>query len=124
MTNKPKAKGTGWETEIVDYLNSFPFPDKAERTGSADFGAADIHMGDWVFEAKAEVKIDLPGYLKQLKTAVERNKFFAPKAAVLIKNRRHSVQDGYAVMTIEEYRRLMAYVAMLESATSSVTGTE
>jgi hypothetical protein len=114
MTNKPKVKGTDWETELVNYLNEFPFPDEAERTGSADFGSGDIHLGEWVIEAKNEARIDLPGYLKQLKAEVARNEFEPLKAVVMVKNRRHSVGDGYALMSIKDYRDLMLYIEVLE----------
>jgi hypothetical protein len=114
MTNKPKVKGTDWETELVNYLNEFPFPDEAERTGSADFGSGDIHLGEWVIEAKNEARIDLPGYLKQLKAEVARNEFEPLKSVVMVKNRRHSVGDGYALMSIKDYRDLMLYIEVLE----------
>lgn len=114
MTNPPKIKGTSWETELVNYLDEAPFPFDFERTGSKDFGAGDIHGGEWVIEAKAEVKIDLPSYLKQLKGEVTRNDFEPLKAVVMVKNRRHSVGDGYAVMSIENYRDQMVYIELLE----------
>jgi hypothetical protein len=114
MTNPSKAKGTSWETEGVNYLNEVPLLGEAVRTGSADFGAADVHVGDWTFEFKAEREIDLPGYLKQLKTAVDRSGRYRTQSAVWVKNRRHSVGDAYVVMSGADYRALMVYLTMIE----------
>lgn len=115
MANPSKAKGTAYETEVVNYLNDVEdIMGKAERTGSADFGAADIHQGDWTFECKAEKSIDLPGYLKQLAAAVTRSGRKQIKSAVWVKNRRHSVDESYVVTSGENYAALMLYIEYLE----------
>lgn len=118
MTNPPKATGTRFETEVVNYLNETPF--NAVRTGSAAVGEGDIHFGsmsddgEWTIEAKAEQKIDLPGYLKQLEGELTRRGAIPFKAAAVVKNRRHNVGDAYAVMRLERFRQLAAYVRALE----------
>lgn len=119
MTNKPKAIGTSWETEVTRFLNEGAFGFQFERVGSRDYGAGDIHGGDWVIEAKNENKLDLPGYLTQLKREVERNDFEPLKSLVFVKNRRHQTKDGYAVMSIGNMRTLMAYVEVLEGLVES-----
>jgi hypothetical protein len=121
MANVNKSNGTRWESLVAGYLSEYGL--EAERTGSANADQGDIHAGEWTIEAKAEAKIDLPGYLKQLSAAVERRRGYKFKAAVLVKNRRHSVQDGYAVMSIESFRSLMVYVNALEGTVQEVTGT-
>lgn len=119
MANVNKAKGTSWETLIAGYLNEYSLD--AERTGSADADKGDIRAGEWTIEAKAEARIDLPGYLKQLDAAVGRREGgYSYKSAVMVKNRRHSVQDGYAVMSIGNYRALMLYVNALEGTCREV----
>lgn len=121
MANKNKAKGTSWESEIVSYLDEADLD--AKRTGSADSGSSDIHfLDDWTAEAKAEARIDLPGYLKQLAAAVSRGGRVAIKSAVWVKNRRHSVKDAYVVMSAENYRALVVYVAALEQTLDSELG--
>lgn len=120
MANVNKAKGTSWETLVAGFLNEYSLD--AERTGSAAADQGDIHAGEWTIEAKAEARIDLPGYLKQLDAAVGRREGgYSYKSAVMVKNRRHSVQDGYAVMSIGDYRALMLYVNALEGTLSEVT---
>lgn len=119
MANVNKANGTRWETLVAGYLNELHLD--AERTGSASADQGDIHAGEWTIEAKAEAKIDLPGYLNQLAAAVRRRKgSYTFKSAVFIKNRRHSVHNGYAVMSIENYRSLMLYVNALEGTCREV----
>lgn len=120
MANVNKAKGTAWESLVAGYLNEYSLD--AERTGSADADKGDIHAGDWTIEAKAEARIDLPGYLKQLAAAVKRRGTYAFQSAVFIKNRRHSIQDGYAVMSIGNYRALMLYVNAMEGTLREVLG--
>lgn len=120
MANLNKANGTRWETLVAGYLNECGLD--AERTGSASADQGDIHAGEWTLEAKAEARIDLPGYLKQLAAAVGRRVGgYTFKSAVLVKNRRHSVGDGYAVMRIENFRALMVYVSALEGTLTEVT---
>lgn len=118
MTNVNKAKGTAWETLAAGYLNEYSLD--AERTGSAAADMGDIHAGEWTIEAKAEKTIDLPGYLKQLAGEIERTGRYSFKGAVMVKNRRHSVKDGYAVMSIDNYRALMLYVNAMEGTLREV----
>lgn len=119
MANPNKAKGTSWETEVVTYLRETGLP--ANRTGSADMGAGDIHVFDWTIEAKHEKVIDLPGYLRQLAASVERRGGPDFQSAVFVKNRRHSTGDGYAVMSIENYRSLMIFVTAMEAMMQDIT---
>jgi len=123
MANPNKASGTAWETAVVGYLNEGKLP--AKRTGSADAASSDIHFAeDWTAEAKAEARIDLPGYLRQLAASVEHGGRTRAKSAVWVKNRRHSVKDAYVVMSAENYRGLAAYVDTLEGILELAIGPE
>jgi hypothetical protein len=120
MANKNKALGTSWETEVVNYLRQSGIP--ANRTGSATAEQGDIHAGDWIIEAKHEKVIDLPGYLKQLQAAVDRRPGgLGYMSAVFVKNRRHSTGDGYAVMSVNNYRALMVFVMAMEAMMQDIT---
>jgi hypothetical protein len=121
MANKPKQTGTLWETTVVNYLNELEF--SAKRTGSAEVEQSDIHCGDWTFEAKAEQRIDLPGYLKQLAASVDRRpEGVHYQSAVWVKNRRHSTGDAYVVMGGHNFRQLMVYIDALESIVAQIEG--
>lgn len=119
MANKNRADGTAWETVVKDYQQSVGLP--AKRTGSAEAEQGDIHTGPWTFECKAEARIDLPGYLKQLAAAVERRQGRPYQSAVWVKNRRHGVRDAYVAMSGENYRSLMVYVTSLEQTLAEMT---
>lgn len=120
MSNPNKDIGTGYETDVKDYLGSVGL--RPKRTGSAEAGQGDIHAGAWTIECKNEKTINLPGYLKQLAAAVERRGAFPYFSAVWVKNRRHGVKDSYAVMSGENYRSLMVYVESLEQAYAEIVG--
>jgi hypothetical protein len=119
MANPNKSNGTRWETTVKDYLNECDL--MARRTGSAEAAHGDIHAMEWTLEAKAEARIDLPGYLRQLAAAVAASGRAPYKAAVWVKNRRHSVKDAYVVMSGEDYRALMVYTSALEGTLESIT---
>ena len=95
--SKERAKGTAWETAVVDYLRiGFPH---VKRTGSADFGAGDIDVAPGVvIECKSVARIDLAAIVDQTEAARTRNK--ADIGAAWIKRRgKSSPADGYVVMT-------------------------
>ena len=121
MANPNKSRGTSWESAVTEYLNESDLD--AVRTGSATADRGDIWFAeDWTAEAKAEQRIDLPGYLKQLAAAVERRGTLALKSAVWVKNRRHGVKDAYVVMSGENYRQLAVYVDALERTLATIQG--
>lgn len=123
MANPPKAAGTRWETELVDYLNVKEL--NAKRTGSEDHELGDFHYGlerEWTGEAKAEAAISIPEYLRQLDGEFGRRGTPPWKGAAFVKNRRHSVGDGYAVMQIRRYRQLVVYVQLLEMMVAGYAG--
>lgn len=104
--SRERAKGTAWETSIVNYLADY-FED-VRRTGSADYGAGDIvgiHPG-LVIEAKNAQRIDLAGWVDQAETAAERNA--ADIAAVWVKRRGHtSPGKGYVVMSGDTFTEIL-----------------
>jgi hypothetical protein len=123
MTNKPRDTGTSFETDVKDYFNERDLG--AERTGSAAFGLADIHFGpgkDWTAETKATQEIDLPGTLDQLDAAVERRGTQGLKSVAIFKHRRKPIGKSYAAMSLENYRRLVIYVSLLEILMEAFTG--
>ena len=101
MANKSGRTGAEWETVVTEYLkaNGFPLAERRVKNGRFDRGD---HSGvpSTCIESKAERAIDIPGYLAELE--VEQENAEARFGFVFIKNRRHSVRDGYAVMTIEK----------------------
>ena len=108
MSNPSGRKGAAWETDVAKYLaEEFPGVERRVKNGVLDRGDITGIPGV-VIEAKAERSIDLPGYLAELE--VEKVNADADFGFVFVKNRRHGVGAGYAVMSIEDARSLLAYL--------------
>ncbi|MFJ9408599.1 hypothetical protein [Streptomyces sp. NPDC101393] len=127
MTNRNKAKGTEWETAAADYLNEtlgqykpnwrdgaralrWKDPrDSNNVTRNVQSGAGDIgDLALWPFagEAKNVATITLPAFIKQAN--VEARRAGADYGVVLIKARGKSTADGFAVMDIATFARVLA----------------
>ena len=108
MANPSGRRGADWEQKVADYLKeAFPLAERRVKNGRYDRG--DITgLGSVVIECKDERSIDLPGYLAELE--VEMANAGADFGFVFVKNRRHGVGAGYAVMSIEDARHLLAYL--------------
>jgi hypothetical protein len=123
MTN---AKGPRFERLIRDYLNEAHL--HAERTGPELLDESDIHFGmvvdkgEWQIEAKDHQSIDLPGYVRQLEASIVRKGAIPFKGAAVVKKRGQGVAEAYAVMRLERYRQLAAYVMVLEVLVNDLTG--
>lgn len=99
--SKTRAKGTSWETSIVNFLSeSFPH---VKRTGSANFGGGDIDLApNVVIECKNVAKIELAAIVAQTEAAAQRN--HADIAAAWIKKRgKSSPAEAYVVMSGSQF---------------------
>ena len=106
MVNPSGRKGADFERKCAEYLaDIFPGVERRVKNGRMDRG--DITgLPNVVIECKAERQIDLPGYLAELE--VEQKNDDALFGFVFVKNRQHSVEDGYAVLSIRRARTLLA----------------
>ena len=105
MTNPSGRRGADWEQKVADYLKeAFPLAERRVKNGRYDRGDTS-GVPNVCIEAKAERSIDLPGYLDELE--VEQANADARFGFVFVKNRRHGIGDGYAVMSIERARALL-----------------
>lgn len=108
MTNRNRDKGTAWASEIVRFLQARGWPNAERRaqTGAHDRGDIAGVVGI-VIEAKAEARIDLPGYLRE--AAVEAANARARHGVAWVKRRgKTSAGDGYVVMDGETFAALLA----------------
>ena len=105
MTNPSGRRGADWEQKVADYLKEeFPLAERRVKNGRLDRG--DIAgIPNVVIECKAERTIDIPGYLGEL--ALEMENADARFGFVFVKNRRHGIGDGYAVLSIAKARELL-----------------
>jgi len=93
--NKSKARGTAFETAIVNYLHDhgFPFSHRKVLTGRLDTG--DIAIGHGVIEAKDCAKIMLSAFVDE--AVVEAVNAKASYGAAVIKRRGKNVSESYVV---------------------------
>ena len=105
MTNPSGRRGADWEQKVADYLKeAFPLAERRVKNGRYDRGDTS-GVPNVCIEAKAERSIDLPGYLDELE--VEQANADARFGFVFVKNRRHGIGDGYAVLSIAKARELL-----------------
>jgi hypothetical protein len=109
VTNRNKAKGTKWESDIVRYLkaNGIPSAHRVAQTGRDDSG--DIHgVSPFILQAKdlASVtdgaRIGVAGANSQ--AAIARESY----GAAVVKRRNHSAANAYVVMDLETFTRMLA----------------
>lgn len=111
MSAANKAKGTRFESEVADYLQSQGVDAKRlPRTGVKDIGdiAFPLKSGATVVvEAKNRAKMDLPTFLEE--AAIESSQYLdkypaanATYPLVIVKRRGKGVHRSYAVFDLDE----------------------
>lgn len=71
MTNANRSKGTAWETRIVEWLRPrFPFVERRAQYGALDRGDL-TGLPGVVVEAKAQQRLCLPEWHRQLQAEVD-----------------------------------------------------
>ncbi len=107
MVNRSKAKGTSWESAIVDYLRTAGWPHVERRTlnGAADRG--DIAgIPGVVIEAKSVKTITLGAFVDE--AGKERANDQADIGVAWIKRRgKTSAEHGYVVMDGAQFAWLL-----------------
>ena len=105
MVNKPKRLGTEWETDVVRYLQEHgePLAERRALVGSADRG--DVAGTDYVWECKNEARINLAGGIDE--TMQETRNAKVSFGFLVVKRRRKSTAEAYAVMTLSQLCRLL-----------------
>ena len=107
MTSPQKRKGSAAELAVAKWLRRLGWI-HAERSRAGwqdDRGDIDGMPGVCI-EVKAEKKIDIPGYLRELEVEIENAKAWT--GTVIIKRRGSTnVDDWYAVMPAKIWGELM-----------------
>jgi hypothetical protein len=108
MTNRNKAAGTKWESDIVSYLKSHGIPTahRVAQTGRDDSG--DIWgVSPFIVQAKTYanladgLRLGLEGAKRQAHVAGE------PFGAAVVKRRGKGAADAYVVMDLETFTRML-----------------
>ena len=103
MVNRPKVVGTTWESAVVAFLREHGFEQAERRALSGGLDKGDIiNAGPYVWEAKNTKSIDLAGGMDELKQEVANCGPTAGYGFLIVKRRRKSTGEGYAVMTLSQ----------------------
>ena len=127
--NRSKARGTAFETDVVNYLNAYGIPvRRMPPAGSKDVGDVQTFDGQWVFEIKNTKSIDLAGACDELDAEMLNADNAALKSAkrgdnpvvrgaaiikrvvrgaAIIKRVRKNVSEAYVVMPLREFADLI-----------------
>ena len=120
MTNPAKAKGTRWESDLKNYFNERGIPARrVAQSGQLDVG--DIHGIDpFVGQAKAYRSV-VDGIREGVHGAtVQAKRAGQPYGVAFVKRPGKSTADGYAVMDIATFTRLLQHLQS-EAATAAPT---
>jgi hypothetical protein len=119
VSSASKRKGDEWERTLVAYLRESGLDaDRLRQTGTEDEGDIAVRFSAFqpsmilVIEAKAENRIDLPGYLRELQ--LEKSHYVKHRAmdpnrvdgVVVIKRRMASAGQAYVVTTVDDYFKI------------------
>jgi hypothetical protein len=109
MVNRSKAKGTAFETDIVNYCLAWGLPDarRVALAGSTDKGDICPCAGV-VIEAKNTQSIDLAGALDQAE--LEAENAGAALGIAVIKRRNRGVNAAYAVVSLDAMVRILRHL--------------
>ncbi len=107
MSSKSKIRGTRWESQVRDYFIGLGFVGVERRalTGNQDKGDLSGIPG-WTLEAKNEARISLATYMDE--TQVEADNAKTPYFAAIVKRRRRSTGQAYAVMPLYQLASLLS----------------
>lgn len=117
-----KAKGTKWETDLVAHLNSHALgARRVAQEGYLDTG--DLHgLDPFIGQAKnwksweSAIREGLDG------AEVQKVRAGQPFGVAFVKRARRGTGDGYAVMTVDTFARLLARLRRVEATLAQLGG--
>ena len=118
MSNPNKARGTRWESDLVNEFHASDLPDARRKvqTGAKDTG--DISLGRWTIEAKAEKSIRLASYVDEANTEAWNARSpgdpSTPFGVAIVKRRGRNVRQAYVVMDLATFIRVEHLLRDLE----------
>jgi|SRR5665213_111930 len=107
MSNPNKAKGTAWESAVVEYLRTHGHRHAERRALSGNTDKGDVTgMPGVVIECKNERTTTLATYMDEV--AVEMTNADAPIGVAAVKRRNRPAADAYVVMTLAQFAHLLS----------------
>jgi hypothetical protein len=110
MSNPSKQKGTLFETEVAQFLQSTGHPLVERRTLSGKNDRGDLSgIPNWTLELKSTKELDLAGAVDEAR--VEAINAGTLWYASIHKRRRKSIGEAYVVMPLMLFTRLLGAVS-------------
>jgi hypothetical protein len=105
MTSPAKAKGSRFEREVVEYINTSLKKDAARRIPVYLFDKGDIHLGEKIIiQCKALKSISTTSVREALDASIKQKRNAArPHAIVCLKNSRHSVAESFVCIYLRDF---------------------
>jgi Holliday junction resolvase len=102
VTNKSKARGTAWETRLVNYLkeHGFPLAERRALSGSNDRGDVSGIVGV-VIEAKNQQTLGLAEWIDE--TVVEKQNAGASIGVCVFPRRNKTTGRAYVLMELDQF---------------------
>lgn len=119
MSNPNKTKGTRWESALVIALKAFGVTAyKPRQAGAKDVG--DLH-GLSPFIGQAKDWLSWESAIREGLDGAEKQKIHAgePFGVAFVKRARRGPDQGYAVMTVETWARLLVRLRAAEALNSA-----
>lgn len=104
--NKSKARGTAWETRVVNFLrdHGFPYAERRALSGALDKG--DVNVPGIVIECKAHKALDLAGWVDEM--VKEKANAGVPIGVVVFPRRSHATGRSYVLMELEQFCEMVS----------------
>jgi Holliday junction resolvase len=104
--SKSKQKGTLFEREVAEFLQSTGHPLVERRTLSGKNDRGDLAgIPNWTLELKATKELDLAGAVDEARVeAVNANTLWY---AAIVKRRRRSIGEAYVVLPLALFTKLI-----------------
>lgn len=113
--SRAKAKGTRFETDVVEVFRAagFPYVERRASNGTRDRGDL-TGLPGWVVECKNTTRIDLGEFMAE--TEVEAKHAGCADHALIVKRRMRPARDAYAVVPLWLLADLIAHDGRPEGA--------
>lgn len=113
--SKSRAKGTAFETDVVNFLHEF-FPGIARHAMHGALDVGDINgVPDVTIECKNVKVMDLASWMNE--AALETKNAGTRYGVVVHKRRSKGVAQAYVTMTLDEWAHLYAHLQEVRGAT-------
>lgn len=112
MSNPNKARGSRWERAVAQFFQEAGFREVDRIRGAGVNDVGDLGgLRSFVIEAKDWGSPSWPEFIRQAKQ--EAKNAGKPFGVVVQKRRRAPVEDGYVMMDLETFVRLLRYIEEL-----------